>query len=89
VIITSTPGDLKKIAAGDLKKIYILQLEEQMLAFQSVTELSSISTRIRFLACQQERINMMLNLLVLFWHEMGDKFVALVGSGRQVYVVFY
>jgi hypothetical protein len=21
------------------------------------------------------------------WHEMGDKFVALVGSGRQVYVI--
>jgi hypothetical protein len=29
------------------------------------------------------------NLLVLFWHEMGDKFVALVGSGRQVYVICY
>jgi hypothetical protein len=29
------------------------------------------------------------NLLVLFRHEMGDKFVALVGSGRQVYVIFY
>jgi hypothetical protein len=28
------------------------------------------------------------NLLVLFWHEMGDKFVALVGSGRQVYVCY-
>jgi hypothetical protein len=24
-----------------------------------------------------------------FWHEMGDKFVALVGSGQQVYVIFY
>ena len=29
------------------------QLDEQMTAFQSVTELSNISTRIRFLACQQ------------------------------------
>jgi hypothetical protein len=24
-----------------------------------------------------------------FCHEMGDKFVSLVGSGRQVYVIFY
>jgi hypothetical protein len=53
---------------------------EHILAQQmQCKELHAVSTRVRHEP----------NLIVLFCHEMGDKFVALVGSGRQVYVIFY
>ena len=45
------PDDVTMMNADVDKKNF--QLDEQMVAFQSVTELTNLSSRIRFLACQQ------------------------------------